>query len=113
MEKPVAESYVGGLSPALRSEPPTELKPETLDHHNDGALAAVIAELPGEDLHGAKKPVVFHLAFTGLALVVFVFQLDATALGVALPVICPWSEHLLHCPKKLENKVADSRYFSP
>lgn len=33
-----------------------------------------------------KKPVSFKLAFVGLAASLFVFQVDATCLGVALPV---------------------------
>ena len=33
-----------------------------------------------------KKPLSFKLAFIGLAAAVFVFQIDATSLGVALPV---------------------------
>lgn len=33
-----------------------------------------------------KKPLSFWLAFAGLALVLFVFQLDATCLSIALPV---------------------------
>jgi len=33
-----------------------------------------------------SKPLSFKLAFIGLAAAVFVFQMDATALGIALPV---------------------------
>ena len=33
-----------------------------------------------------KKPTAFILAFIGIAITVFIFHLDATALGVALPV---------------------------
>lgn len=35
-----------------------------------------------------KKSLAFKLAFTGLAATLFVFQMDATALGIALPVSC-------------------------
>ncbi|KAI0190587.1 hypothetical protein F4808DRAFT_476492 [Astrocystis sublimbata] len=35
----------------------------------------------------ATKSWGFHLAFTGLALAVFVFQVDATALGISIPTI--------------------------
>lgn len=38
----------------------------------------------------------FKLAFIGLALINFVFQFDATALGVALPVMCILRE-INHC----------------
>lgn len=34
----------------------------------------------------ARKPLGFYLAFVGLALTVFVFQMDVTALGIAIPV---------------------------
>ncbi|KAJ5718050.1 MFS transporter [Penicillium malachiteum] len=34
-----------------------------------------------------KKPLSFHLAFIGLAASLFVFQMDATCLGIALPTI--------------------------
>jgi hypothetical protein len=34
----------------------------------------------------AKKSLAFKLAFVGLAATSFVFQIDATALGIALPV---------------------------
>jgi hypothetical protein len=41
----------------------------------------------GNDTQPApKKSLAFHCAFVGLAVSVFVFQLDATALGIALPV---------------------------
>jgi hypothetical protein len=33
-----------------------------------------------------KKSLAFKLSFIGLAAVLFVFQIDATALGIALPV---------------------------
>jgi ABC-type uncharacterized transport system permease subunit len=33
-----------------------------------------------------KKSLAFKLAFVGLAATLFVFQMDATALGIALPV---------------------------
>ncbi|KAI1764144.1 major facilitator superfamily domain-containing protein [Hypoxylon sp. FL1150] len=35
----------------------------------------------------ARKPLSFYLAFSGLALAVFVFQVDVTALGISIPVI--------------------------
>jgi hypothetical protein len=35
-----------------------------------------------------KKSLAFKLAFIGLAATLFVFQMDATALGIALPVSC-------------------------
>lgn len=41
----------------------------------------------GEDVEkAAKKSLAFKLAFIGLAASCFVFQLDATSLGIALPV---------------------------
>jgi hypothetical protein len=44
----------------------------------------------------AKKSLAFKLAFVGLAATGFVFQVDATALGIALPVrtsFCTPSRH--------------------
>ncbi|KAJ5721869.1 MFS transporter [Penicillium malachiteum] len=39
------------------------------------------------ELQSSKKPWSFHLAFIGLASSLFVFQMDATCLGMALPTI--------------------------
>lgn len=39
-----------------------------------------------EEAQSPKKPLSFHLAFIGLAASLFVFQMDATCLGIALPV---------------------------
>lgn len=36
-----------------------------------------------------KKSLAFKLSFIGLAAILFVFQIDATALGIALPVSNP------------------------
>jgi len=36
-----------------------------------------------------KKSLAFKLSFVGLAAILFVFQIDATALGIALPVSNP------------------------
>lgn len=39
-----------------------------------------------DETQSPKKPLSFHLAFIGLATSLFVFQMDATCLGIALPV---------------------------
>lgn len=39
-----------------------------------------------DEAQSPKKPLSFHLAFVGLAASLFVFQMDATCLGIALPV---------------------------
>ncbi|KAJ9210963.1 hypothetical protein DTO166G4_7460 [Paecilomyces variotii] len=40
-----------------------------------------------DEAKSSKKPLSFHLAFIGLAASVFVFQMDATCLGLVLPTI--------------------------
>ncbi|CAI7659092.1 unnamed protein product [Penicillium viridicatum] len=40
-----------------------------------------------DEAQSPKKPLSFHLAFIGLAASLFVFQMDATCLGIALPTI--------------------------
>ena len=53
--------------------------------HAPGVLGEETPERRNENLR-TKKPLSFKLAFIGLASAVFVFQIDATALGIALPV---------------------------
>jgi hypothetical protein len=59
------------------------------DHHGDNA-----AEPP------RKKSLSFKLAFAGLALLLLVFQVDATCLSIALPVSGDGllGLHLAHTP---------------
>lgn len=63
----------------LRSERRIEPKPPV---EGTGPLELQIDE-PEQ-----KKSLAFKLAFIGLAATLFVFQMDATALGIALPVSC-------------------------
>ena len=43
-----------------------------------------------------KKSLAFKLSFIGLAAILFVFQIDATALGIALPVSNPLIHLITH-----------------
>jgi hypothetical protein len=57
--------------------------------HNDTRTLHLmtVEEENGEDVEpSGKKSLAFKLAFVGLAATSFVFQVDATALGIALPV---------------------------
>jgi hypothetical protein len=58
------------------------------NHNVDHALQVMTVEEASEDNlePKAKKSLAFKLAFIGLAASGFVFQVDATALGIALPV---------------------------
>ena len=72
----------------IRRESHAESKNETenSNDHIHEALAVGTVEQDGEDEVPSKKPLSFKLAFIGLAAAVFVFQIDATSLGTALPV---------------------------
>jgi hypothetical protein len=79
----------------------TEGKTET-DTEAEAGGTEVPAERNGEDdvEQTPKKSLAFKLAFIGLAASMFVFQLDATALGIALPVSNTTFSHLvLNRPK--------------
>ena len=86
MGQPTTESSAEFSLSTVRREPHSELQTETLSHRGDRTLEAVTVEQHIEDLPKSKKSRAFNLAFVGLGTAVFVFQLDATALGVALPV---------------------------
>lgn len=65
-------------------EPKSE-KTETTETETGGA--EIPADSNGvDDVEPRPKSLAFKLAFIGLAASVFVFQVDATALGIALPV---------------------------
>lgn len=74
----------------VREEPDVQPKSEkTGNAQTDTATGG--ADIPAErndlvDVDPKPKSLAFKLAFIGLAASVFVFQLDATALGIALPV---------------------------
>jgi hypothetical protein len=60
---------------------------------NSGTVTNSLQQLNLEQCHGKnstprpeKKSLPFKLAFSGLALILVVFQLDATCLSIALPV---------------------------
>ncbi|KAL8824483.1 MAG: hypothetical protein Q9191_005027, partial [Dirinaria sp. TL-2023a] len=65
------------LEPKLETEAPAQ--------RNDGTLGVGTAQRDNEDENSPKKPLAFKFAFAGLAAAVFVFQIDATTLGIALP----------------------------
>lgn len=85
MGHPAAEFSAEKSSTASR-EPHPESETQTLSHHSDRELEALTLEQHSEDLPKPKKPRSFKLAFVGIAVTVFIFHLDTTALGVALPV---------------------------
>ncbi|KAI1138457.1 major facilitator superfamily domain-containing protein [Hypoxylon sp. FL0543] len=60
--------------------------PPQIEAHIQGPLDAHENE-PEPAPTKARKPLGFYLAFAGLALAVFVFQVDATALGISIPTI--------------------------
>jgi hypothetical protein len=74
----------------------TKGKAET-DTETEAGGREIPAERNGEDdvEQTPKKSLAFKLAFIGLAASMFVFQLDATALGIALPVSNTAFSHLL------------------
>lgn len=86
MGQPAAEPSAAIPLSTVGRGPHPELETETPSHHCDKALEAVTEEQHSEDLPKPKKPRAFYLAFTGIAVTVFLFHLDATALGIALPV---------------------------
>ncbi|KAF5867507.1 putative mfs multidrug transporter protein [Botrytis fragariae] len=62
---------------------------EVTTNHVDGALQETILKNIDEAIIEGKpkKLLSFKLAFTGLAASMFVFQIDATSLGIALPIV--------------------------
>jgi hypothetical protein len=87
----VVREESGDPEPTTEKEKQTEIKTEETgipSHHGDPALQAMTVDHNGEDDVEAtpKKSLAFKLAFIGLAAIGFVFQMDATALGIALPV---------------------------
>ncbi|EAW21092.1 MFS-type transporter sphD [Aspergillus fischeri NRRL 181] len=85
-----AEISAFAVRPEPDSEPISEKpgKAET-DAETEAGGTEVPAERNGEDdvERTPKKSLAFKLAFIGLAASMFVFQVDATALGIALPTI--------------------------
>lgn len=75
------------LEPISEKQDKPETVPVTATETKTGGTE-VPAEGSGEDdvERSSKKSLAFKLAFIGLAASMFVFQLDATALGIALPV---------------------------
>ena len=62
---------------------PISEKPKNIDTDTNGR------EIPAENadnVEPAPKSLAFKLSFIGLAAGPFVFQMDATALGIAIPV---------------------------
>ncbi|KAF7894973.1 hypothetical protein EAF00_006787 [Botryotinia globosa] len=62
---------------------------EVTTNHVDGSLQETSLENVDEAIIEGrpKKPLSFKLAFIGLAASMFVFQMDATSLGIALPTV--------------------------
>lgn len=81
-----AESSDKNFLPPVREEPHSKGKTETPSGHADRVLEQVTVKKQSSDSPTLKKPGAFHLAFMGIAITVFLFHLDATALGVSLPV---------------------------
>jgi hypothetical protein len=64
------------------------IEPEIAKNVKEKSSAKDAEALPGDEssLPKQKKSLAFKLAFIGLSATLFVFQVDATALGIALPV---------------------------
>lgn len=76
-------------SPEISASPVTHgIELETLKNANKYSSKKDAEALPdGEGGQSKKKKsLAFKLAFIGLSATLFVFQVDATALGIALPV---------------------------
>ncbi|KAM0501069.1 hypothetical protein ACHAP8_004797 [Fusarium lateritium] len=77
------------ISTVAASQQPAAIKPATEDDPNNQpqrqALEVAQEDQPSQPKQ--KKSVAFKLSFIGLAAILFVFQIDATALGIALPTI--------------------------
>lgn len=82
------------LSPAIILNPEEEDLERNPDKAEDVEISTATKEIPTpEERDGVentaptpKKSLSFKLAFAGLAASLFVFQVDATCLGIALPV---------------------------
>ena len=86
MDQPESSAEIPLSTTRRESHPEPKIETETPNHHVDEALGAGTVEQDSEDGAPSKKPLAFKLAFIGLAAAVFVFQIDATSLGIALPV---------------------------
>ncbi|XEV03219.1 hypothetical protein FSHL1_008506 [Fusarium sambucinum] len=77
------------ISTVAASQQPAAIKPATEDDPNNQpqrqALEVAQEDQPSQPKQ--KKSVAFKLSFIGLAAILFVFQIDATALAIALPTI--------------------------
>jgi hypothetical protein len=70
----------------------TSPHPKTEQNATKAKSEAKDPEVPPNDESSQpkqKKSLAFKLSFIGLAAILFVFQIDATALGIALPVSSP------------------------
>lgn len=70
----------------------TSQPPQTEENGTEPKPEAKDPEVPPIDesrQSKQKKSLAFKLSFIGLAAILFVFQIDATALGIALPVSNP------------------------
>ncbi|KAJ5634814.1 MFS transporter [Penicillium herquei] len=76
-ERPTISEITPDAEPIPEKKSPTEKDTEL--YQNDKDL--------NHEQQQSKKPLSFHLAFIGLASSLFVFQMDATCLGMALPTI--------------------------
>ncbi|CEI61870.1 hypothetical protein FVEN_g2926 [Fusarium venenatum] len=77
------------ISTVAASQQPAAVKPVTEDDPNNQPQRQAL-QVPQEDQPSQpkqKKSLAFKLSFVGLAAILFVFQIDATALGIALPSI--------------------------
>jgi hypothetical protein len=76
------------ISTVAASQQPAAVKLATEEDPNNStqrqALEVVQDNEPSQPKQ--KKSLAFKLSFIGLAAILFVFQIDATALGIALPV---------------------------
>lgn len=111
---------------AVRAEPDSEPVSEKqgtaeTDAETGAGGTEVPAERNGDDDVGRtpKKSLSFKLAFIGLAASMFVFQVDATALGIALPVSnTTFSHRELNCPRtdlagRPSLRISRARVWSP
>lgn len=86
MDQPESSAEIPLSTTRRESHLEPKIETETPSHSIDKALGAGTVEQDSKDGAPSKKLLAFKLAFIGLAAAVFVFQMDATSLGIALPV---------------------------
>ena len=86
MAEAASVSDVAITAPSTTRKALPGTKSETASDSNETRLEPLVVGHDNEAPPARKKPPAFILAFIGIAITVFLFHLDATALGVALPV---------------------------